>query len=64
MSHVEHEWAREQIAAHLAGGLPAEERARLEAHIAACAECRAGLIDRPAALARLRDKTLYPAAAG
>ncbi|HYF01256.1 MAG TPA: zf-HC2 domain-containing protein, partial [Planctomycetota bacterium] len=39
MSHAEHEWAREQIAAHLAGGLSAEERARLEAHVHTCAEC-------------------------
>jgi len=43
MSHVDHEWAKEQIAAHLAGGLNAEERARLEAHIASCAECIAEL---------------------
>jgi hypothetical protein len=39
MSHVDHEWTREQLAAHLAGGLDAGERARLEAHMAACAEC-------------------------
>ncbi len=39
MSHAEHEWAKEQIAAHLAGGLSADERARLEAHTASCAEC-------------------------
>ncbi len=39
MSHLDHEWTREQIAAHLAGGLGVEERARLEAHIAGCAEC-------------------------
>ncbi len=39
MSHADHEWAKEQIAAHLAGGLSADERARLEAHIGACAEC-------------------------
>lgn len=43
MSHVDHEWAKEQIAAHLAGGLNAEERARLEAHAASCAECIAEL---------------------
>ena len=43
MSHADHEWAKEQIAAHLAGGLNAEERARLEAHIASCAECIAEL---------------------
>lgn len=39
MSHADHEWARELIAAHLAGGLNAEERARMEAHVATCAEC-------------------------
>lgn len=43
MNHAEHEWAKEQLAAHLAGGLPAEERARLEAHVGACAECIAEL---------------------
>jgi hypothetical protein len=43
MSHIDHEWAKEQIAAHLAGGLNAEERARLEAHAASCAECIAEL---------------------
>jgi glycine cleavage system regulatory protein len=43
MSHADHEWAKEQIAAHLAGGLPADERARLEAHMASCAECIADL---------------------
>lgn len=43
MSHADHEWAKEQIAAHLAGGLNADERARLEAHAASCAECIAEL---------------------
>jgi len=43
MSHADHEWAKEQIAAHLAGGLSADERARLEAHAASCAECIAEL---------------------
>jgi hypothetical protein len=43
MSHADHEWAKEQIAAHLAGGLPADERARLEAHASSCAECIAEL---------------------
>src|SRR5581483_8038715 len=43
MSHADHEWAKEQIAAHLAGGLAAEERARLEAHAGSCAECIAEL---------------------
>ncbi len=39
MSHADHEWAKEHIPAHLAGGLSAEERARIEAHISGCAEC-------------------------
>jgi hypothetical protein len=39
MSHADHEWARELLPAHLAGGLNAEERARLEAHASTCAEC-------------------------
>lgn len=39
MNHAEHEWAKEQMAAHVAGGLSADERARLEAHAASCAEC-------------------------
>jgi hypothetical protein len=39
MSHADHEWAREQVAAKLAGGLAAEERARFEAHVHGCAEC-------------------------
>ncbi len=43
MSHADHEWAREQVAAHLAGGLPADERARLESHVSGCAECIAEL---------------------
>ncbi|MBI3854819.1 MAG: zf-HC2 domain-containing protein [Planctomycetes bacterium] len=43
MNHADHEWAKEQIAAHLAGGLSADERARLEAHAASCAECIAEL---------------------
>ncbi|HXX93781.1 MAG TPA: zf-HC2 domain-containing protein, partial [Planctomycetota bacterium] len=43
MSHADHEWARELIPAHLAGGLNAEERARLEAHASGCAECIAEL---------------------
>jgi glycine cleavage system regulatory protein len=39
MSHADHEWAKEHLPAHLAGGLSAEERARLEAHLSGCAEC-------------------------
>lgn len=40
---MEHEWAKDQLAAHLAGGLEAAERSRLEAHLAGCAACRAVL---------------------
>jgi hypothetical protein len=43
MSLADHEWARELLPAHLAGGLTAEERARLEGHTATCAECIAEL---------------------
>src|SRR5581483_9054718 len=43
MSHADHEWAKEHLTAHLAGGLAAEERARLEAHAGSCAECIAEL---------------------
>jgi hypothetical protein len=39
MSHADHEWARELLPAHLAGGLNAEERTRLESHASTCAEC-------------------------
>ncbi len=39
MVHSEHEWCKDQMAAHAAGGLSAEERARFEAHAAGCAEC-------------------------
>lgn len=43
MSHADHEWTKDLIAAHVAGGLGADERARLEAHAAECGECRAAL---------------------
>ena len=59
MSHADHEWAREQIQAHLAGGLPADERARLEAHIALCAECIAE-IDASRRFERSMDDLFAP----
>jgi hypothetical protein len=59
MSHAEHEWAKEQIAAHLAGGLPADERARLEAHTASCAECIAE-IDAARRFDRQMDELFAP----
>ncbi len=43
MSYADHEWARENLPAHLAGGLSAEERARMEGHVSGCAECIAEL---------------------
>ncbi|HTL99974.1 MAG TPA: zf-HC2 domain-containing protein, partial [Candidatus Omnitrophota bacterium] len=59
MSHAEHEWAKEQIAAHLAGGLSADERARLEAHTASCAECIAE-IDAARRFDRQMDELFAP----
>jgi hypothetical protein len=59
MSHAEHEWAKEQMAAHLAGGLPADERARLEAHVAGCAECIAE-IDAARRFERQMDDLFTP----
>ena len=43
MSHAEHEWVRDHLAAHAAGGLSADERARLEGHVASCGLCRGEL---------------------
>jgi uncharacterized protein DUF4349/putative zinc finger protein len=43
MNHADHQWAREVLPAHVAGGLSAEERTRLEEHVASCAECIAEL---------------------
>jgi len=59
MSHADHEWAREQIPAHLAGGLSAEERARLEAHLSVCAECIAE-IDAGRRFERVMDDLFAP----
>lgn len=39
MTQNEHNFIHENIAAYLAGGLSAEERARFDAHIHGCAEC-------------------------
>lgn len=39
----DHEWARENLDAYVAGGLPANERGRIEQHLAACAECTQAL---------------------
>jgi hypothetical protein len=39
MHDREHEWARELLAEYLVGGLSGDERARLEAHSAACSTC-------------------------
>ena len=43
MSHADHEWAQDLLAAHAAGSLAADERARLESHAEGCADCRAEL---------------------
>jgi glycine cleavage system regulatory protein len=42
-SEQDHVWFEEQMATALAGGLGAEERARFEAHAAACPRCAAKL---------------------
>ena len=39
MSLDEHEWTRDQLAAHAADGLPADERARVERHLLECESC-------------------------
>jgi hypothetical protein len=49
----EHAWVRENLAAHLAGGLDDDERTRLESHLADCAECAASLESAQAADERL-----------
>lgn len=41
MTPEQHRLMRERIGAGLSGRLPADEREELEAHLAACAECRA-----------------------
>src|SRR5438552_379510 len=35
----EHLWAEENLTVHVMGGLAGEERERIEAHLAECAEC-------------------------
>jgi uncharacterized membrane protein YgcG len=50
-----HAWFTEQIAAHLANGLTAEDRQRFETHAAECPACAAALADAAAADARFRQ---------
>jgi len=50
---TEHNQWLERIAAHVAGGLEESERAELEAHVAVCAACAAGLAE-----AREQDRRL------
>src|SRR5688500_5886288 len=45
MSDTEHIWTREQMAAALAEGLRGDDRARFDAHLAACAACAAEFAD-------------------
>ncbi len=59
MSHADHEWTQERLAAHLAGGLAADERARVETHVAACSLCRADRDDM-AGLNRRMDDLFAP----
>ena len=40
---TDHAWTLNHLAAHVAGGLDAEEAARLERHVRECAECAAAL---------------------
>jgi hypothetical protein len=39
MNDTEHAWAKELLAEYLTGGLSDDERARIEAHAAACGDC-------------------------
>ncbi len=43
MNLLDHEWVQDHIAAHVAEGLPADERARIEAHASECSVCRTDL---------------------
>jgi len=43
MSDLEHEWARELLAAYLTGELSDEDGARIDAHVEGCPECDADL---------------------
>src|SRR5262245_39757003 len=40
-----HAWVRKSLAAYVAGGLTAASRARLERHVARCAECESALAE-------------------
>ncbi len=40
MNRSDHEWTQDQLAAHVADGLSAEERVRIERHLAECSICR------------------------
>ena len=53
MNLSDHEWVQDHIAAHVAEGLPADERARLEAHASECSVCRTDLQE-----ARAFDRSL------
>ena len=49
----EHAWVLENLAAYVAGGLTAEERERLQQHVANCADCSRALEELRAADAEL-----------
>src|SRR5580704_3705623 len=49
----EHVWAQDNLAAHVAGGLDAGERERLERHLAECFDCTSALENARAADRRL-----------
>jgi Domain of unknown function (DUF4349)/Putative zinc-finger len=49
----EHAWVLENLAAYVAGGLAAEERERLQQHVADCADCARALEELRAADAEL-----------
>src|SRR5579871_5137627 len=58
-SMSEHNWADQQIAAYVAGGLAAEEKDRFEAHLRECPEC-ASELNRNLALDRGLDSLFAP----
>ena len=49
----EHAWTQDNLAAHVAGGLDAAERERLERHLADCFDCTSALENARAADRRL-----------
>src|SRR5438132_13358424 len=49
----EHVWTQENLAAHIAGGLDAAERERLQRHVAECFDCASDLEGARAADRRL-----------